>query len=117
MPQSTEAEKSLRKAAMQQGLKVAIDVPFKLVTTVNGLWPTMVEIAGVGNINCKSDLQVAARCLLTAVHGAVHNVEINMKDLEDVGYVKAKQEECVQAVELAEQGCQQVLDIVGRRTV
>lgn len=116
MPQSTEAEKSERKAAMQQGLKVAIDVPFKLVTTVNGLWPTMVEIAGVGNVNCKSDLQVAARCLLTAVHGAVHNVEINMKDLEDEAYVKAKQGECDKAVEQAEKGCRQVLDVVGKRS-
>ena len=116
MPQSTEDEKSQRKAAMQQGLKVAIDVPFTLVRTINDLWPTLVGIAGVGNINCKSDLQVAARCLLTAVHGAVHNVEINMKDLEDEGFVKAKQDECDGAVSLAEKSCQQVLDTIGQRS-
>ena len=116
MPQSTEDEKSQRKAAMQQGLKVAIDVPFTLVRTINDLWPTLVGIAGVGNINCKSDLQVAARCLLTAVHGAVHNVEINMKDLEDEGFVKAKQDECDRAVSLAEKSCKQVLDTIGQRS-
>ena len=116
MPQSTETEKSERKAAMQQGLKVAIDVPFKLVKTVNGLWPTLIEIAEVGNINCKSDLQVAARCLLTAVHGAVHNVEINMKDLEDQEFVEAKKDECAMSVDQAEKGCKDVLDTVGKRS-
>merc|ERR1712168_1661685 len=74
MPQSTEEEKGKRRAAMQDGLKVAIQVPFTLANTINQLWPTLAELAGVGNLNCKSDLQVSARCLATAVHGAAHNV-------------------------------------------
>ena len=40
------------------GLKVAIEVPFKLANTVNGIWGALEEMASVGNINCKSDLQV-----------------------------------------------------------
>jgi len=116
MPQGTDLEKCARKEAMQNGLKVAIEVPFKLVKTVNQVWPTLLEMAEVGNINCKSDLQVAARCLLTAVQGAVDNVEINMKDLEgDPAYVAEKRGECGEAVRVAKQGCQDVLRLVENR--
>ena len=58
MPQGTDAEKAARTEAMQNGLKVAIEVPFKLVKTINEVWPALLEIAQLGNINCKSDLQV-----------------------------------------------------------
>merc|ERR1719187_3246001 len=115
MPQGTDLEKCARKEAMQNGLKVAIEVPFRLVKTVNQVWPTLSELAEVGNINCKSDLQVAARCLVTAVQGAVDNVEINMKDLEDESYVAAKRKECNEAVQVAKKACDQVLSVVEDR--
>ena len=115
MPQSSEEERTKRKAAMQQGLKVAIRVPFSLAETVNDLWPTMIDLAKVGNINCKSDLQVAARCLQTSVHGALHNVEINMKELEDESFIVSTKKAVKTLQEIAEKGCQEVLDTLEKR--
>jgi len=115
MPQATEEDKAARNKAMQDGLKVAIEVPFKLANTVNGIWGALEEMASVGNINCKSDLQVSARCLVTAVHGAVHNVEINMKDLQDQTYITAKKSQCQEAIKTAEEGCKKVLDALDKR--
>jgi len=86
LPKSTADEQKARDAAMQAGLKTAVGVPLQLAKKTNTLWPSLLELAHCGNINCKSDLQVAARCLETAVHGARHNVDINLADITDAKF-------------------------------
>ena len=48
----------LREKAMQEGLKKAVLVPLKLAMTASALFAPLQELAQLGNINCKSDLQV-----------------------------------------------------------
>ncbi len=81
-------------------------------------------------------LQVGARCLALAVHGAVHNVEINLKQITDVDFKTTIQEKAslvslrktsikiqvfnsnlflVQEVEKAEKYCKMVLDSLNKR--
>jgi len=91
LPKGSEEEKKMREDAMQAGLKTAVGVPMGLAKQTNSLWKSLSELAKCGNINCKSDLQVAARCLETAVQGAVHNVNINLKDITDAEF-KSKME-------------------------
>ena len=43
---------------MQEGLKKAVLVPMKLAMTASALFAPLQELAQLGNINCKSDLQV-----------------------------------------------------------
>ena len=43
---------------MQEGLKKAVSVPMKLAMTASALFAPLQELAQLGNINCKSDLQV-----------------------------------------------------------
>ena len=64
MPKVTEAEVAARAAAMDEGLKKAVEVPYRLAKAVNATWEAMLELAGKGNVNCKSDMQVG--CLLIA---------------------------------------------------
>lgn len=47
-----------RESAMDAGLRQAINVPLNLAKHVDTVWDTLVQMAAVGNINCKSDLQV-----------------------------------------------------------
>ena len=47
-----------REKAMQEGLKKAVLVPMKLAMTASALFAPLQELAQLGNINCKSDLQV-----------------------------------------------------------
>lgn len=47
-----------RTAAMQQGLKTAVGVPYGLAEKVSGLWPALKELARHCNLACKSDIQV-----------------------------------------------------------
>ena len=58
MPKSTEEQKAARTQAMEMGLKKAVSVPMGLACKANEAWPTLLELAQTGNINCKSDLQV-----------------------------------------------------------
>ena len=58
MPKGTEEEKEARETAMQEGLKTAVKVPIKLAETVSVLFAPFLQLAQLGNINCKSDLQV-----------------------------------------------------------
>ena len=43
---------------MERALHKAINVPLSLARHVNSVWHYLTELAKVGNINCKSDLQV-----------------------------------------------------------
>lgn len=115
LPQGTDEEKEIRDNAMQDGLKKAIQVPLGLAIKINSVWDTMLELAKIGNINCKSDLQVGARCLATGVHGAVHNVDINLKQIVDEGYRKEVHEKAKKEVETAEKFCKEVLALLETR--
>jgi len=106
LPKGTADEQRARDAAMQAGLQTAVGVPMNLAKKTNTLWPSLMELAKCGNINCKSDLQVAARCLETAVQGARHNVEINLADITDEKFKSemagAAKAEAALAVEMKE---------------
>ena len=59
--------------------------------------------------------QVGARCLATGVHGAVHNVDINLKQITDEKYRIEVKEKAKQEVETAEKFCGQVLALLDGR--
>lgn len=80
------AEAKARDAAMQAGLKTAIEVPMTVMRVGDKAWDAMLEMSKVGNMNSKSDLQVGARALEVGIWGAYQNVLINMKDIKDDEY-------------------------------
>lgn len=117
MSKNTEEEKLLREKAMQEGLKKAVSVPMKLAMTASALFAPLQELAQLGNINCKSDLQVAVRCLATGVHGAVHNVNINLKDITDLDYAKDKAKEAESCAKTADQQSAKILNMLEERNL
>lgn len=56
-----------RQEAMEAGLRKAIAVPLSLAKHVDTLWDTLIQLALVANINCKSDLQVYNGTRLTFI--------------------------------------------------
>lgn len=60
--------------------------------------------------------QVGARCLETAVFGAVCNVRINLKDIKDAEYVRVTSEEADGLLAEAERECKEVLKILEERS-
>ncbi|KAL3832660.1 hypothetical protein ACJMK2_024283, partial [Sinanodonta woodiana] len=83
LPNATEEEKAVREKAMQEGLCTAIQIPQTVSKIANSMWPYLIDLAAVGNINCKSDLQVGAKTLETAVWGTYFNVKTNLSNIKD----------------------------------
>ena len=59
LPQGTEEEKGVRERAVKVATEKTIHVPLSLLKTIDATWEPLVELAGVGNMNCRSDLQVS----------------------------------------------------------
>ncbi|XP_029462597.1 formimidoyltransferase-cyclodeaminase isoform X2 [Rhinatrema bivittatum] len=83
LPKANTEERIRRELALQEGLKKIIDIPLSLAEKVNSLWPILKEMGKHGSIICKSDLQVAAKVLESAVFGAYFNVLTNLKEIKD----------------------------------
>ena len=115
MPRESAAEKAERHAAMQAGLKKAIQVPLDTMRLGDEAWDSMLEIARYGNPASASDIQVGARALETGIWGAWQNVLINMADIEDEAFKKATLEEAKTIAQRAGDCCAQVLEILDRR--
>ncbi|XP_041365055.1 formimidoyltransferase-cyclodeaminase-like [Gigantopelta aegis] len=115
LPHKTEEEASIRELAMQRGLLTAIQVPVCVAKIVNSLWPSLSELAQLGNINCKSDLQMGVRTLETGVWGAYYNVEINLPNLKDEEFKQTIKDDIEIALKTAQEGCASVLQILDNR--
>jgi len=115
LSKDTDDEKMIRDAAMQKGLKVAIDVPLDTMKIADKCWEWMIELAKIGNINSKSDLQVGARCLEVGIWGCWKNVEINLKDITDQVYVNQVSVEAKTLWERADASCKTTLELLDAR--
>ncbi|NVK51415.1 MAG: glutamate formimidoyltransferase [Flavobacteriaceae bacterium] len=83
MPKSTDAEKEIRKKAIENATKYATEIPFRVMETAYNSMEVMLAMAKEGLQNSLSDAGVGALCARTAVIGAYFNVRINAKDIKD----------------------------------
>lgn len=115
MPKDTDAQKTARTAAMQAGLKKAIDVPRSTMRIADRCWETMEAMAEHGNLASKSDLEVGARALETGIWGAYKNVMINLGSIKDAEYKTTITTEVEAMVARAKEKCESVLSILAGR--
>ncbi len=87
LPKATEAEKSMRDAAIQAATRYATEIPFKTMEKTLASMPIIKAMAEVGNPNSVSDAGVGALCARSAVMGAFLNVKINASGLKDMAFV------------------------------
>ena len=86
MPKGTDNEKELRKQAIEDATKYAIEIPFQVMETAYNSMEVMQIMVKEGLPSSLSDAAVGALCARTAVVGAYFNVKINAKDLKDRKY-------------------------------
>ncbi len=115
LPKDTEEQQAARQAAMQEGLKKAIEVPLKTMRLGDACWEAMVEMAAHGNIASRSDLEVGAKSLETGIWGAHKNVLINLGDIEDEAYKTKVRSEADAIVQRGAEKAQQVLSVLEGR--
>ena len=88
LPKSTESEKAIRTAAIQEATRFAIEIPYKVMETAFASMEVIKAMAEIGNPNSVSDAGVGALCARAAVMGAFMNVRINAAGYDDKSFVE-----------------------------
>jgi glutamate formiminotransferase/formiminotetrahydrofolate cyclodeaminase len=94
LPQATPEEKALRREKMQAGLRSAAEVPLHTAELSHEVLQLARAASEVGNPNSLTDAAVGAQLAFAGVRGAVWNVLINLKDLDDAACVEELQQRC-----------------------
>jgi len=89
LPKGTDEEIAIRKKAMIDATRYAIEVPYQAMVTAAEAIPIISAMVEKGNPNSVSDAAVGGLCLRTAITGAFYNVLINMKGFDDVVFADA----------------------------
>jgi len=87
LPKGSDEEKAIRKQAIADATKYAIEIPFKVMQTAYKSLEVIRTMAEIGNPNSVSDAGVGALCARSAVMGAFMNVRINAAGYDDKAYV------------------------------
>jgi formiminotetrahydrofolate cyclodeaminase len=87
LPKGTDDEKTVRKTAIQDALKLATEVPLQTGLVVNDVARAAGAVAEAGNPSAKSDIAVAIQLLGTAGQAALLNIETNVGSLADPAFV------------------------------
>jgi glutamate formiminotransferase/formiminotetrahydrofolate cyclodeaminase len=102
LPQSTPEEKAERQRKMQEGLKIAIDVPWRTAELSFETMQLAQEVSGIGNPNSLTDAAVGVQMGFAGVRGGLWNVTINLKDVTDAAFVATMQQRCADLLAKAE---------------
>jgi glutamate formiminotransferase/formiminotetrahydrofolate cyclodeaminase len=87
LPKKSDEEKAIRKQAIQDATKYAIEVPFKVMNLCYESMEVMEAMAEIGNPNSVSDAGVGALAARAGIRGAFLNVKINAEGYEDTAFV------------------------------
>lgn len=83
LPKTTDAEKSVRSAAIQRALLGALEVPARTLALATAALRAAGAGAAAVNPNLASDASTGVWCLRSAAEAAFHNVRINATSLGD----------------------------------
>ncbi len=109
LPKNTEEEKKKRTAAIQEGYKVALEVPLRCAEECFRVLELQKVFADHGNVNAITDVGVGALLAATGLEGALLNVKINLLSIKDEDY-RNKMEQKVNR--LLEEGTQLKEDLL-----
>lgn len=86
MPKETDEDKKNRSAAIQEGYKVALDVPMTCAEKCLRVLELQDVFAKYGNINAVTDIGVGILLAYSGMEGALLNVTINLGSLKDEAF-------------------------------
>ena len=87
LPKSSDDEKAIRKEAIQNATKYAIEIPFKIMETAYQCFDIIKAMIENGNPNSVTDAGVGALCVRSAIVGAYLNVKVNAASCNDKVFV------------------------------
>lgn len=112
MPKSSDEQKAVRSAALQEATLYATEVPLKTMKAAFKVFEIVKAMAQDGNPNSVSDAGVGALAARAAVRGAFLNVRINAAGLKDRQKAEALLAEASSVAEEAVKNEEEILKIV-----
>lgn len=92
LPKETEKEKEARKQAIEEGSKLAAEIPLGVALVSYEIFPLAEAIVLRGNQSAITDALVACMLTRTAVLSAILNVRINLGSISDETFTKEYKE-------------------------
>ncbi|MBU5257347.1 cyclodeaminase/cyclohydrolase family protein [Tissierella praeacuta] len=86
MPKDTDEEKKSRSQTIQEGYKVALEVPLKCAEKCHRVLELQDVFARYGNVNAVTDIGVGILLAYSGLEGALLNVTINLGSIKDEEY-------------------------------
>ncbi len=83
LPRGSDEEKAARRAALESALQEAIAPPRQIIAHAQSVCDLALTLADIGVPSAASDVGCAALFASAAAHGALLNVEINARALQD----------------------------------
>ncbi len=113
LPNNTAEEKNLREKKMNEGMRIAIDVPWATAELCFKTLELAKEIAEIGNPNSLTDAAVGGQMAFSGIRGGIWNVLINLKDISsDVDFVHKMQKQCQDLLSKAEKSIHELNESV-----
>jgi len=96
LPQTTAAEKAARETQMQEGLKLAVNVPLATASACFEVMRAADLAMGAGNPASITDAMVGVQMGFAGLRGGIWNVLINLKDITDPAFTADMRSRCAQ---------------------
>ena len=88
LPKETDEEKAARSQAIQDGYRIALEVPLRSAEKCLRILELQEVFAENGNVNAITDVGVGTLLAYTGLEGALFNVTINLGSIKDEEYKK-----------------------------
>lgn len=86
LPKDTDEQKKIRSNAIQEGYKVALEIPLRCAEECYKVLQLQKVFADHGNVNAITDVGVGALLAATGLEGAILNVRINLNSIKDLEF-------------------------------
>jgi len=115
LPKDSEAQKTLRGAAIAAATKEATLIPLEVMKHCIDGMALAQQVASSGNSNSVSDAGVSALMLHAACEGAALNVKINLKALADSDFIDWKSNEVGSLLKTSRMMVEETMEMVAAR--
>ncbi len=115
LPKESEEEKAARSQAIQDGYKIAIEVPFRCAEKCLRVLELQNVFAGYGNVNAITDVGVGTLLAYTGLEGALFNVTINLSSIKDEKYKNEMEEKVNNTLNKGKELKEELLKVVYKR--
>jgi len=101
-----------RDVILEDALKTASDAPYAILETLSDCSDIVVELSAKGSRLAISDVGCAAALIAAAAKGAVMNIYINTKLMNDREYAESLNERSIKLLHAITDKCDDVYDII-----